>query len=125
MEPTVIKRKGAFAMWHIDKNGAFSIVKKHCEPDELLVRGRVHDDMKRLAGKLNIPESVIIETPTADYRYRMTVKASAFAEYLAATAFAIDYRNFKTSLPFETQLDKKRALAYSAVWSALYKLQQE
>jgi hypothetical protein len=120
-----MKTERSFAMWHIDRNGAFSIVKKHCEPDELLVRGRVHDDLKRLAGKLDLPESAIIETPTADYRYRMTVKASAFAEYLAEAAFAIDYRNFKTSLPFDTQMDKKRALAYSAVWSALYELQQE
>jgi hypothetical protein len=112
-------------MWHIDQNGAYSIVKKHCGPDELLVRGRVHDDLKRLAEKLNLPETAIIETPRADYHYRMTVKSTAFAEYLVATVFAIDYQNFKTSLPFDTQLDKKRALAYSAVWSALFKLQQE
>lgn len=112
-------------MWHIDQNGAYSIVKKHCEPDELLVRARVLDDLKRLAEKLNISENAIIETPRADYLYRMTVKASAFAEYLATAAFAIDYRNFKTSLPFETQLDKKRAQAYSAVWSALHHLQQQ
>jgi hypothetical protein len=111
-------------MWHIDQNGAYSIVKKHCEPDELLVRARVLDDMKRLANKLNISEAAIIETPRADYLYRMTVKVSAFAEYLATAVFAIDYSNFKTSLPFETQLDKKRAQAYSAVWSALNHLQQ-
>jgi hypothetical protein len=112
-------------MWHIDQNGAYSIVKKHCEPDELLVRGRVLDDLKRLAEKLNIPETAIIETPRADYRYRMTVKASALAEYLAATVLTIDYRNFKTSLPFETQLDKKRALVYADIWSSLHKLQQQ
>jgi hypothetical protein len=111
-------------MWHIDQNGAYSIVKKHCGPDELLVRARVHKDLKRLADKLNIPETAIIETPKADYRYRMTVKAGALAEYLAATVLAIDYRNFKTSLPFNTQLDKKRAVAYSAVWSALHQLQE-
>jgi hypothetical protein len=111
-------------MWHIDQNGAYSIVKKNCEPDELLVRARVLDDLKRLAEKLNIPETAIIETPRADYLYRMTVKVGAFAEYLATALFAIDYQNFKTSLPFNTQLDKKRALAYTAVWSALHHLQQ-
>lgn len=110
-------------MWHIDQNGAYSIVKKNCEPDELLVRARVYDDLKRLSERLNIQESAIIETPRADYRFRMTVKASAFAEYLATAALAIDYQNFKTSLPFETQLDKKRVLAYTDVWSALYRLQ--
>jgi hypothetical protein len=111
-------------MWHIDKNGAYSIVKKHCEPDELLVRARVLDDLKRLAEKLNIPETGIIETPRADYLYRMTIKASAFAEYLKAMVLAIDYRNFKTSLPFDTQMDKKRAQSYAHVWSALHELQE-
>ena len=110
-------------MWHIDRNGAYSIVKKNCESDELLVRARVYDDLKRLAENLNIQETAIIETPRADYRYRMTVKANALAEYLAKVVLSIDYKNFKTSLPFETQLDKKRALVYTDVWSALYRLQ--
>jgi len=53
----------------------------------------------------------------------MTAKASAIAEYLASSALAIDYHNFKASLPHKTLIDVKRARAYADVWSALYQLQ--
>lgn len=110
-------------MWHIDQNGAYSIVKKDCDPDELLVRARVYDDLKKLSEKLNIEETAISETPRADYLYRMTVKASALAEYLANMVLSIDYQKFNTSLPYETQIDQKRVLVYTDVCSTLRRLQ--
>ena len=110
-------------MWICDATGFFSIVKKDCGDDELLVRARVYDDLKRLADKLTIPATAIVETPRADYRYRMTAKASAVAQYLAASALAIDYDNFKASLPHKTAMDIKRARAYADVWGTLRQLQ--
>lgn len=110
-------------MWICDATGFYSIVKKDCGADEMLVRARVYEDLKRLADKLTIPATAIIETPRADYRYRMTAKASAIAEYLAASALAIDYDNFKASLPLKTPMDIKRARAYADVWGTLRQLQ--
>lgn len=110
-------------MWICDATGFFSIVKKDCGDDELLVRARVYDDLKRLADKLTLPATAIFETPRADYRYRMTAKASAIAQYLASSALAIDYDNFKASLPRKTPMDIKRARAYADVWGTLRQLQ--
>jgi len=110
-------------VWIFDATGFFSIVKKDCGDDELLVRARVYEDLKRLADKLTLPATVIIETPRADYRYRMTAKASAIAQYLASSALAIDYDNFIVSLPRKTQMDMKRAYAYEDVWGTLRPLQ--
>lgn len=100
-------------MWICDATGFFSIVKKDCKDDELLVRARVYEDLKRLADRLTLPAAAIVETPRADYRYRMTAKASAIAKYLAASALAINYDNFKASLPRKTPMDAKRARAYA------------
>ncbi|MHB8939867.1 MAG: hypothetical protein ACYC7K_00475 [Desulfobacteria bacterium] len=110
-------------MWICDATGFFSIVNKDCGADELLVRARVYEDLKRLADKLTPPATAIIETPRADYRFRMTAKASAIAEYLASSALAIDYDNFKASLPHRTAMDRRRARAYADVWGALRQLQ--
>lgn len=110
-------------MWICDATGFFSIVKKDCGEDELLVRARVYEDLKRLADKLTLPATAIVETPRADYRYRMTAKASAIAKYLAASALAINYDNFKASLPRKTPMDAKRARAYADVWGTLRQLQ--
>jgi len=110
-------------MWLCNSEGFFSIVKKSCGDDELLVRARVYEDLKRLADKLRIPAAAIIETPRADYRYRMRAKASAVAQYLAGAALAIGYDNFKGSLSHRTAFDRDRARAYADVWSTLRRLQ--
>ena len=110
-------------MWHIDSNGMFSIVKKDCQSNELLVRSRLKEDLERLAEKLSIPETAIRTSANTDYKYRMTVKAEAFGAYLAKSALEIDYDNFKSSLPHNTATDNKRSRAYMKVWSALYELQ--
>jgi hypothetical protein len=76
-----------------------------------------------LAEKLNIPSASIVTTKMADYHYRLTVNAEAFGEYLKNSVLAIDYDNFKSSLPHNTPTDRKRSKAYMNVWSALYQLQ--
>jgi hypothetical protein len=110
-------------MWIINQDGFYSAVKKDCGKDELLVRARLKEDLERLAAKLDIPASKIVETPKADYRYRLVANAKAFSQYLADEALAIDYDNFKASLPHNTTADIKRSKAYISVWSALYELQ--
>jgi hypothetical protein len=110
-------------VWICDATGFFSIVKKDCSDDELLVRARVYEDLKRLADKLTLPATAIIETPRADYRYRMAAKASAIAQYLASSALSIDYDNFKASLPHRTALDRDRARAYTDILGTLRQLQ--
>jgi hypothetical protein len=81
------------------------------------------EDLERLAEKLNIPSASIVTTKMADYHYRLTVNAEAFGEYLKNSVLAIDYDNFKSSLPHHTATDSKRSRAYMKVWSALYELQ--
>lgn len=104
-------------------DGFFSIVNKDVAEGELLVRSRLKEDLERLAEKLNIPASKIVTTKMADYWYRLTVPAKDFGAYLAGTAERIDYDNFKSSLPYATATEKRRARAYSEVWQALYGLQ--
>jgi hypothetical protein len=81
------------------------------------------EDLERLAEKLNISSDSIVTTKMADYHYRLTVKAEAFGDYLKKSALAIDYDNFKSSLPHNTATDSKRSKAYMNVWGALYQLQ--
>jgi hypothetical protein len=60
-------------------------------------------------------------TPSADYPYRMSCSKEAWARYLARTARAIDYDNFKAAvLPGE---EPGRDVAYHDCWAALRRAQ--
>lgn len=95
-------------MWIFLKNGFFSIVADRDEPRNLLVRSRFLGDIERVFHVCSV------ETPTADYRYRVSVKRE---EVLAALSFqtaTMEYGNFKNSVE-----DKTRLPAYHDVWGTM------
>ena len=108
-------------MWLITKNGLLSVVQNLDSKgpgDALLVRGRVRGDLEhfadaaaRLGGR---PE--VVETPRADYGFRVTASREVLAVYLAGQVGALDYPNFKSEVAKD---DPERAHVYSRVWSVL------
>lgn len=104
-------------MWIYLNDAMLSIVAHRTQPDDLLVRARVAGDLERafphLAGEA-------VETPDADYRYRIIVPRGDVAQMLADAACNIDYDNFKASIP---PADQARHGAYLACWSAMRALQ--
>ena len=111
-------------MWIFTKDGFFSAVfDKYCKHDELMIRSRCKDDLTRLAKKLHgySDESEILRIKHADYRYRMKITKSNWADYLVNCAHDIDYANVKNNiLPTDDDL---RQEAYYHVWTVLYQWQ--
>ncbi len=88
-----------------------------------MIRSRSKDDLSRLCKKLHgyCDESQILETKRADYRYRMKIKKQMWSEYLANSAFGINYPIVKDNIiPDRNDLRKD---AYYQVWTALYRWQ--
>jgi len=102
------------------KDGFYSAVKsKTIRPDQVMVRARRPDDLKRLLAAIN-SDARVITTLKADYRYRVIIPTESWALYLAKAAREIDYSNFKDA---SCAGDKDRHDAYMDCWVALLGLQ--
>ncbi len=83
------------------------------DPRQLLIRARVAGDIERV-----FPSAMVTHTPQHDYAYRTILPRTMVAAALAAAVKAIDYANFKNSVP-----DQARHDAYLACWIAMHDLQ--
>jgi len=105
-------------MWVFDERGFFSAVQVMGKQDQLMVRSRFKGDLENLKRAAGI-KSKIIETPKADYRWRIICSKEAFGEYLHRAALDIDYPNYKASLTPE------RDKLYLRIWSIMKMAQDQ
>lgn len=96
-------------MWLFLSDAYLSVVQHRDDPGKLLVRARIKGDIERA-----LPGVKAEETPSADYRFRAIVARGEFAARLAAIAQAIDYDNFKASVP-----ERARHDVYMKIWSIM------
>ena len=107
-------------MWLATTHGFYSVVEHRDDPDHLLVRARVHQDLEALADQ--IPGIEPYETPEGDYRWRAEVTREQWRDAVAKLAMAIDYPNFKNAV--DDRQGREREEIYSGVWAQLKTLQQ-
>lgn len=100
-------------MWIMLSDCFFSIVKKDCARDELMVRARRPGDIEKL-----FPKAQVTEYTASDYHYRAAVKIAAIGEALVAELGRVTYSNFKDSVD-----DRPLHDAYLRVWTAMASLQ--
>lgn len=107
-------------MWLMTTDGFFSAVQDRNDQSFLLVRTRVRTDADQLAEAI---DGAVLETPDADYRFRVRVTKDVWARYVAGLAVAIDYDNFKNAVA--ARQGTARARVYGEVWSVLLDLQRQ
>lgn len=113
-------------MWLITTSGFLSIVRNlnSTRPDDaLLVRGRVRADLERFAdfaaGQGARP--TVVESPDADYGFRLTTSREVLAAFVAERVAALDYPNFKSEI-YKT--DPVREKVYEDAWAVLHGLKK-
>jgi hypothetical protein len=106
-------------MWVMTTKGFYSAVEDRDDADAVLVRSRVREDAERLA---EVAGGTVLETPDADYAFRVRVAKVDWARYLADAATKIDYDNFKNAVA--ARQGSTRARVYGEVWGALLRLQR-
>lgn len=104
-------------MWVFLNNAFVSAVQHRANPKTLVVRARLPGDLERLFPDL---ADHVERTPRADYLFRVNVPKARFAKMLKAQVDAIDYDNFKGSVP-----DKFRHDTYMGVWSVMWRAQSQ
>lgn len=121
-------------MWAFLPEGFVSIVQARQDagrgapdPDHLQLRARLREHLETL--KCQHPAELgnleIIETPKADYRYRLLVSRKVLAAVMSRIVMDIQYTNVKNEAAL-AQGESGRAYVDSlhAVWSVMHRLQQ-
>lgn len=109
-------------MWVASVYGWFSVSESSVEPGKIQVRARERADLEALQAATGIA-SPIIETPTADYRFRLLVSRSAWVDVVAKTlAESVTYRNFKNAIS-ATPGQRHKCPAYHEVWGVMEQFQ--
>jgi len=106
-------------MWIASKIGFFSLVQKD---SRLHVRGRKRRDLEQLATLLGMGPRQVEEWPSADYRWRILLPATATVSVLGALAGTVDYPNFKSAIAASPDQAEKLG-AYHSLWQDLFDLQ--
>lgn len=131
-------------MWLFTKWGFFSAVtarkrlrpkpgekyvrySKTLDKGKLMVRARVREHLEALRARFHklIGAAEILESESADYRFRMIVKKQQWTEIATALADEIEYGNFKDECKHNVQQtgwDYVNALM--RVWGIMYGVQQ-
>ena len=98
-------------MWVFTTQGFVSIVQK--PGSELLtVRARDRRSLDALAALAGVS---VVETPMADYPYRILVDRVVLADWLVGVVGELDYPNFKSAVATSRGWDYAHAL--TSVWS--------
>lgn len=80
-------------MWIFTETGFVSAVEDAKDAQTVSVRAR---DKASLVAVSTATGQPVRRSPDGDYPYRVFVSKAEFAEWLAAEALSIDYRNFKS-----------------------------
>jgi hypothetical protein len=108
-------------MWILTTFGFFSVVENRRDPSTLMVRGRVRADIEKFVRRAKVEVS-ILETPTADYRYRAILNRKVVAKVIARALRRLDYPNFKNRV--EERQGVARHDVYADVWLNLRRLNE-
>lgn len=100
--------------------GFFSAVEDRDDDGAVFVRARTRGDANQLAAAVG---GRVLETPAADYRFRVRMAKTDWARYVAACATGIDYDNFKNAVG--ARQGGARARVYGEVWGVLLSLQRK
>lgn len=100
-------------MWIMSPKGFVSIVRKDCPPGHLLVRSRRRECLEAL-----FPDADVVENAGTDYQFRAVIPQLDVINVVSRELLDIDYANHKGATK-----DDELHSAYSAVWSAMARLQ--
>ena len=103
-------------MWIFTTEGFVSVVEKPGE-SELTVRARDRRSLDALSAAAG---ASVIETPMADYPYRVIVSREVLSTWLLDYVARLGYANFKSAVSRSRGWDYAHAL--SAVWSDMHQV---
>lgn len=110
-------------MWLFTRHGFFSLTRSTEEPDKLQVRARVRCDLENLQSFTGLA-GPILETPTADYRWRWIVTPADAETITRCLTADISYSNFKAAVAHQPDQAAKTSGLHD-IWEIHHGWQKE
>lgn len=107
-------------MWLFTQQGFFSLTRSKDNPKKMQLRARSEEDLQNIQTLMGwkTRRHAIIETPAADYRYRIIMTPKDALAVTSALTTEIDYDNYKGRVEaIPSQRDKMPAL--HRVWGEM------
>ncbi len=108
-------------MWLFTVHGFFSCVRD--KNGRIMVRARERGHLDRLKKRFKL-SSPVIETPDADYRWRIVIAKATYVFLAGELAGEVDYGNFKSEVAAEHGYNQYEKSLHR-VWSVMHELQRE
>jgi hypothetical protein len=107
-------------MWALVDTGFISVVEHREDPNVLLVRSRVREDITRTFGT----DIEIEELPGADYLFRAKVDRQRVADTMWEKVMTLDYDSHVKDVAIKRSAPSAgRSAAYYATWTAMAQMQ--
>jgi len=119
-------------MWLFTQYGFYSVVcardlagnPTHIDSDTFMVRARCRQHLESLKERFSqLAASEITDTSNTDYRFRIVVAKTVWADVAQEMAAEIDYSNFKERAERRSH-DDRYVDALHAVWGVMERLQR-
>lgn len=104
-------------MWLVLNDSFVSVVQHNGDSNLLVVRGRHRGDVARFLG---LPARLEVETPSADYRFRITARRETVERAAVRAIGKVRYPNFKNSI-----VDQWRKTIAMRIWWLFYRHQED
>ena len=111
-------------MWIAALTGWYSIVRKGGDGKEWQIRARVKRDLLNLMVAARLDGQEVIETPLADYRFRILANKEQLGRVFQALEGSLNYPNFKAAIG-KTRGQEKHLQAYHKIWAIMAGLQPQ
>lgn len=97
-----------------------SVTRSSLEPDKIQVRARNRETIERISDRVELlmgdhPE--VIETPEADYRYRIIIEPEEWTKLAGKLADEVQYTNFKSEAASQHGHDNPYIKALHRIWA--------
>lgn len=110
-------------MWIFTTHGFFTAVENRDDPNMLIVRCRVREDMNNIRRRYFPTLSKTTFHNDFDYPYRANITKLEYAKGMARTVMDIEYERFKPAV--QGVQGKKRADMYTGLWWKIIELERD
>lgn len=112
-------------MWIFFLGGFVSAVVHRDDPSRVIVRARAREHLESFLESEPGSHDTrhVVETPDADYRYRVTMPRERFARTVSALAMTTHATNFKDAVA-DSGASRSWLASLSKVWTVLWNFQE-
>jgi len=106
-------------LWLFTAKGMFSVVEHKDDPNTMVVRARIENDIKNIQQMFvdqGYEKPEILQMSHSDYKFRIFVNRKEWINVMTRLMADLNYTNFKNAAAKEDDFERLRSQAYTSIW---------